>query len=234
MFPRYAVYFAPPPASRLWELGCRWLGRDAQSGRALEQPRPPGGLAERVRAITALPRRYGFHATLKPPFALRRGASVEALHAELTVFAAQRQGFALPTLEVAMLSGFLALRPAGASDELDALARECVVALDGLRAPASPAELARRRAAGLSERQEALLARYGYPYVLDEFRCHLTLTDRLRAEEAQPLREWLAEYFRPALAQPTPVHAVCLFAQERPGAAFRLVQRYEFLANGQS
>jgi putative phosphonate metabolism protein len=231
MFPRYAVYFAPPSDSLLWELGCRWLGRDAQSDSALEQPQPPAGRGARVSEATAAPRRYGFHGTLKPPFALRAGAGVEVLHAELTAFAARRQRFSLPPLEVAMLSEFLALRPTGASDALDALARECVVELDHLRAPASPAELARRRVAGLSARQEALLARYGYPYVLDEFRFHLTLTDRLPAEEARPLRDWLSAYFRPALARHTYVDGICLFRQARPGAAFRLERRYDFLAN---
>lgn len=230
MFPRYAVYFAPPSDSLLWELGCRWLGRDAQSGSAREQPQLPAGQAARVSEVTAAPRLYGFHGTLKPPFALRPGTGVDALHAELTRFAARRERFALPPLEVAMLSGFLALRPTGASDALDALARECVIELDHLRARALPAELSRRRAAGLSERQEALLARYGYPYVLDEYRFHLTLTDRLAAEEAGPLREWLAEYFHPALACHTCVDGLCLFSQERPGVAFRLERRYEFLA----
>ena len=233
MFPRYAAYFAPSPDSLLWQLGCRWLGRDARSDCALEQPQPPGSPAARVRAITEAPRLYGFHGTLKPPFALKPGASVDALQAQLTALAARRQRFPLPPLEVAMLSGFLALRPSSASDALDTLARDCVVQLDGLRAPASPMELARRRAAGLSERQDALLSRYGYPYVLDEFRFHLTLTDRLPAEEAGRLQEWLAEYFRPALASLTLVDGVCLFAQERPGAAFRLVRCHEFLANGE-
>jgi putative phosphonate metabolism protein len=231
MFPRYAVFFAPPSDSLLWELGCRWLGRDARSGGALAQPQPPAASAASVSEATAAPRLYGFHGTLKPPFALRPGTGVDALHAELTAFAARRQRFALPPLEVAMLSGFLALRPTGASDTLDALARECVTQLDHLRAPALPAELSRRRAAGLSERQEALLVRYGYPYVLDEYRFHLTLTDRLPAEDVRPLREWLAEFFRPALARHTSVDGICLFCQAHPGATFRLERRYEFLAN---
>ena len=38
---RYAVYFAPPPDSDWWAFGCRWLGRDALTGRALEQPLLP-------------------------------------------------------------------------------------------------------------------------------------------------------------------------------------------------
>ena len=231
MSPRYAVYFAPPPDTLLWQLGSRWLARDAQRDCALEQPRPPTAPAAWVRQITATPRRYGFHATLKPPFVLNTDVEEHTLHAQLAAFAARCTPFALPRLEVESLSGFLALRPAAACDALDALARDCVTQLDRLRAPASREELARRRAAGLSARQEALLARYGYPYVLDEFRFHMTLTERLPDEPSQTLRRWLAGYFEAALAQPSVVDAVCLFVQAGPGRAFRLAKRYAFLAN---
>jgi putative phosphonate metabolism protein len=231
MSPRYAIYFAPPPQTELWRLGCRWLGRDAHRDVALRQPLPAGVSAARVSEITAAPRAYGFHATLKPPFVLREGLDEGALHAELSAFAVRRAPVALPRLEVATLSGFLALRPAAASAALDELARDCVIALDHLRAPATPEELARRRTAGLSARQEAMLMQYGYPYVLDEFRFHLTLTDRLPGEEAAPLRAWLTEYFHEALVRPTEIDALCLFVQERPEAEFRLTRRYEFLAN---
>ena len=48
--------------------------------------------------------------------------------------------------------------------------------------PPGAAELERRRKAGLSAAQEKMLLRWGYPYVLDEFRFHLTLTGRLQPE----------------------------------------------------
>lgn len=52
-------------------------------------------------------------------------------------------------------------------------------ALDRFRAPVSGAERARRRNAGLSPPQEALLAQEGYPKVMEEFRFHMTLTAQL-------------------------------------------------------
>jgi putative phosphonate metabolism protein len=234
MYPRYAVYFAPPDDSLLWQLGCRWLGRDAQRDRALEQPQLPGLTRARIADLTAAPRLYGFHATLKPPFALAGGYAADELHAALAEFARQRAPFPLPPLEVGMLAGFIALRPIAASAALDALARDCVVELDRWRAAPGADELTRRRATGLGARQEAMLARYGYPYVLDEFRFHLTLTDRLPAHEAQSLRERLAEHFTDALRQPLAVEGVCLFAQERPGAPFTLTRRYDFFAISRS
>jgi putative phosphonate metabolism protein len=231
---RYAVYFAPPEESSLWRLGCRWLGRDALRDGALEQPALPGFARERIANLTAAPRMYGFHATLKAPFALADACTADGLHAALAAFARRRAPFPLPPLEVGMLGGFIALRPAAASDALDDLARDCVLELDRWRAPPDPEELARRHAARLSARQEAMLARYGYPYVLDEFRFHLTLTDRMPAHEAQSLRQALAEYFTDALRESLTVDGVCLFVQERPGMPFRRARRCAFLAVSRS
>lgn len=126
------------------------------------------------------------------------------------------------------LSGFLALRPVLENDQLNALARDCVTDLDRFRAPAAADELASRRRAGLTVRQDMLLLRYGYPYVLEEFRFHLTLTEPLDATESAALRGPLSEHFCAALRQPAHVDAVCLCEQDCPGTAFRLTHRYAF------
>src|SRR5512145_2649151 len=126
MYPRYAIYFAPSERSSLWRLGCAWLGRDAQRDCALEQPRLDGLAPARVAQLTAAPRLYGFHATLKPPFALAPGCVAGELDAALARFAQRRAPFPLPPLEVGMLAGFIALLPIGASAALAALAGDCV------------------------------------------------------------------------------------------------------------
>jgi hypothetical protein len=144
------------------------------------------------------------------------------------VFAAQRRIFHLPPLEPARLSRFLALRPMAASAQLQALADACVIEFDSFRRPSDPEEIVRRRAVGLTQRQEALLQCYGYPYVLDQFRLHFTLTDPVEAQAAEILLPWLVRYFSAALRDPVPVAGVSLFAQERPSGAFRLVQRFAF------
>lgn len=230
MYPRYAIYFAPPDESLLWRLGSRWLGRDAQSDCAIKHPRISGLSRARIAELTAAPRLYGFHATLQAPFALADGGAAGDLHLALAAFAGQRAPFLLPPLEVGLLSGFIALRPAVPSAALEALARDCVLEFDRWRAPPRADELARRRAAGLTARQETMLLRYGYAYVLDEFRFHLTLTDRVSEQESQPLRRLLARYFAPALRQPSAVDSVCLFVQERLGSPFKLAARNRFLA----
>jgi hypothetical protein len=54
------------------------------------------------------------------------------------------------------MGGFLALTPAYDLTVLERVASACVPDLDTFRAPVSGAELARRRKADLSARQEAL------------------------------------------------------------------------------
>ncbi len=141
-------------------------------------------------------------------------------------FAGERAAFSLPGLQVGSLSGFLALLPIGRSEALHRLADDCVTAFDRFRRPAQADELARRRSAGLNERQDALLVQFGYPFVLDEFRFHLTLTDRLQPHDRAVLQPWLEQYFAAALREPILVSDLCLFVQERPDAPFSILQRF--------
>jgi putative phosphonate metabolism protein len=220
---RHAIYFAPAPGP-LARFGAEWLGRDAATD-AVAGP-PPGllpFLAAQREAITAGPRRYGFHATLKAPFRLAEDATVDDLDAAAAALARTRTDFALP-LRVAVIGRFVALVPHGDTAEIDALAAACVTRLDPLRAPHSAAELARRRAAGLDAEGMAYLLRWGYPYVLDRFRFHMTLTGSL-GDGREEVRAALAETLAPMLAAPVAIDAICRFSEGADGG-FRLVRRF--------
>ena len=222
--PRVAVYYAPAADDPLAEAGAAWLGRDAETGAPLSQP-PIEGIAE----VTAAPRLYGFHATLKPPMRLADGVSYAALEDAARALAGGIAPFTLPPLAVADVHGFLALRETEPCPALQALADLCVAWLDPLRAPPAPEELARRRRAGLSAAQEALLRRWGYPYVFGAWFFHLTLTRRLDPAERGP---WIAAtraHLAAALAVPCQVSAICLFTQARPDQPFRLATRLPLL-----
>jgi len=225
---RYAVYYAPPPGSRCWRFGCQWLGRDPISGDALEQFRLPKVSAERLIGLTAMPRIYGLHATLKPPFALAAGASPEDLYRSAAALARSQQPFALGKLKLRQIGGFLALVPAEEPHGCSALARACVERLDPLRAPPGENELARRRTAGLTPRQEELLERWGYPYVMDEWHFHMTLTRDLGAADCADLRPPLLAQVRRLNAEALLVDAICVFEQPSPGTPFRLTHRFGF------
>ena len=228
MVSRYAIYYAPAPDSRWWHFGSRWLGRDAACGRTRAQFQVPGIRAEDMRSLTEEPRRYGFHATLKPPFALAEGASPEDLYQSVETLVASRQPFALGRLTLQRLGGFLALMPEDEPLELATLAADCVEQLDLFRAPASPAELARRRQTGLSRRQEELLSRWGYPHVLDHWRFHMTLTGPVEGVKRQVLSAWLDTRLRELCHEYLVVDALCVFEQAAPQAPFRLARRFDF------
>lgn len=228
MAPRFALYAAPAADHPLHDIAARWLGWDPETG-ANHPAAPAAGLgADCVAALTAEPRKYGFHGTLKPPFALAEGADEVELIMALERFAAARKPLHVP-LKMAALGTFLALRPATPAAELDALAADCVRDFDRFRAPAPEQELTRRRAAGLSERQEQYLRDWGYPYVLEEFRMHFTLTGRIGdAAERQAVQEHLTALTAPALRRDFAIDEICLFVQSDPAANFRIAGRYKF------
>jgi putative phosphonate metabolism protein len=224
---RYGIYFAPTRRSALGRFGHAWLDRDAVTGADMEVP---GISPERLAEITAEPRIYGFHATLKPPFAIAAGQSAAALDRALAAFAAVRHSFLAPSLQLTRLDGFWALTFAEPSAAADRLAADCVARFDHFRAPPSQGELKRRRRAGLSRIQEALLQRWGYPYVFQEFRFHMTLTARLTGAEAPLLGAHLVSVVGPLCRRPLSIDAVALFHQPAPGARFRLLRRYPLLS----
>jgi len=172
--------------------------------------------------MTAGPRRYGFHATLKPPFRLAAGRTPEELDAAVARFAAGTAGTVIPALSLARISGFFALVPGAQTPGLRALADEVVKGFDGFRAPATGEEIARRDPARLTPRQNQLLATWGYPYVLDEFRFHLTLTDRIPDSHHREVERAARDWFTPLLGADVPVDALALFTEAEPGAPFAL------------
>jgi hypothetical protein len=123
------------------------------------------------------------------------------------------------------LQGFLAFTPTGCEAALLELAAAVVEATNPLRAPLTEAEVARRRPESLSARQLALLRLWGYPHVMEEFRFHLTLTDRLPEYEMPAVRTALQAYFAPVLLSPFVIEDLCLFGQEASGL-FHLLHRY--------
>jgi Protein of unknown function (DUF1045) len=229
---RYAIYLSPPPSSPLWRFASALLGYDAATGEAVAQPPVSGIDADDWRAATADPRLYGFHATLKAPFRLAPGRTAEALHHALKSFTSSLRPFSLPLLEVEAVdmrddTGFLALLPASRSPELHDLESAAVTSFDSFRHALSEAEIARRNPARLSSRQKDYLERFGYPYVLEEFRPHFSLTGRTGSVQSRKI--CIAEAIANSLG---PVHldvdALVLFEQLWPGEPFRIAARYGF------
>lgn len=222
-FARYAIYYTPP-AGALADFGAAWLGWDPRRGETVPHP-PTLGLPLPVAHLSEHPRNYGFHGTLKPPFRLAEGTSEEGLRAALTAFAADHAPVWLDALKLARIGSFLALVPEGGQSALVDLAARIVTEFDSFRAPPTEAELIRRRQASLTPAQEALLARWGYPYVMDEFRFHLTLTGPLPPEDAEAVRCALEPITAPLRPVPFIVDELTLLGEDTDGR-FHEIDRY--------
>ena len=217
---RIALYYAPETHDPLHQRASTWLGRDATSGAEFSQPAIAGvDIAE----VTADARGYGFHATLKPPF--RVGGDIRAALQAAQDFAARTAPFALPPLQITDLDGFLALREAEPCPPLQALADGAVTALDPHRAPATEAEIARRKPEKLSPRQRDYLEAWGYPYVFAEWRFHMTLTRRLTPAEKAIILPAVTDALGDTPAISRTVTDICIFAQAAPGAPFTILER---------
>jgi len=217
---RYALYYAPRASEPLAVFARNWLGWDPETG-------TPRCTPAQFTEITAEPRHYGFHGTLKAPFALAEGATERELLAAAGSFAATRTPFDLPHLALGDLGGFLALVPPARVESLHSLADACVSTFDAFRRPPHAKELAKRRLAPLSARQEELLGLYGYPYVFDQFRFHLTLTGRLTDPKQRAcVSATLSEKLAPLLAQPLAVRDLCLFRQACRTVPFTVMARF--------
>ena len=226
MTERFAVYYAPPAASPLARFGASWLGRDPETGLEPELMVAEGIPRDLHRAIVKTPRGYGLHATLKPPFGLAPGTTWESLEDAAGSLARTARAFEAPPLELAGLDGFLALVLAEPSAAMDGLAARCVRELDRFRAPATGRDRRRHAARGLTGRQERLLRRWGYPWVMEEFRFHMTLTDRLEDGPRARVAAALEARVAPLVARRWRVDAICLFRQACAGEPFDVVRRF--------
>jgi len=225
MSERFAIYYAPSANSPLWDRAVAWLGRDPLGSQPFD-----GAIAgierNRLLNLTQSANRYGFHATLKPPMALAPGMSAEDLRAALAEFARQHQPVPLGRLEVGLIGGFLALLPVEQSEAVTDFAAHVVEHFEPFRAPLTLKDRAARLAKGLTPRQEELLDAYGYPYVFDEFRFHMTLTDRLPEGEREEIKAAAQAWFAPDLVEPVLLDRLVLFHEPEAGTLFRRLEDF--------
>ena len=220
---RWAIYYAPKAETALARFGADWLGWDAQAGvprDGLDLPGLPRPRAE----ITAAPRKYGFHGTLRAPFPMADHREPAALDATVTGLAADFAPFPL-ALRVGTLGTFVALVPCQPCPAVTALAGACVRRLDAFRGGQDPAEALRRHPADLSKAQRAHLERWGYPFVFEEFRFHMSLTGPLGAGDRAAVARALDAALAPILVEPLDISSICLFGEDLQGM-FHLLKRF--------
>ena len=225
--PRYAIYFVPRADAALYRFGASMLGYDCYSGADVT---PPAGTeAFAWPEIVREPRTYGFHATLKAPFRLAEGVSEGDLDLG---FASKVAGLApvlVGDLVLREIGAFIALVPKVQGPALDRLAATCVEAFDRFRAPMTDAERARRLASNLSAPQIEHVDRWGYPYVFEEFRFHMTLTGQLENPRRGPVLDLLSQRFQSIEQGPLAIDRISLFKQTDGKSRFRNIGDWQLL-----
>lgn len=217
MFSRYAIYYAPS-SGPFATAGARWLGWDLATGSDTAQP-DIKGLSQPFQNLTRTPARYGFHATLKPPFHLADATTFDAFLTDTHALCQTLKPVTLHGLQPTRLGRFLALTTMGDTAELTNLAAQIVTQLDTHRAPPSVQDIAKRKHAHLSVSQNTSLLRWGYPYVLDDFKFHMTLTEKLGKADLQILEDAVDHHFAKVIPNPLIMDHVIL-AGERPDRSF--------------
>lgn len=215
---RYAIYYTPAKNHPLTQAGAAWLGRDAFEGKSVTQA---DLCVPKLSDLTKAPRRYGFHATMKAPFRLKAGKSEAELQDAFHSFAGSMPSFNL-TLHVETLRSFLALTPTKPSTALNAFASHCVRHFEPFRAPLSEADIQRRRPDTLTARQRGYLKDYGYPYIFDDFRFHMTLSNPLDDADKERLAEAARLWFSSSLSEPLEISTLALAIEPEPGAPFTI------------
>lgn len=222
-YPRYAIYYAPQQGSDLDRFGAILLGYDAHGGEDLPFPEAVTQAVPDWRELSADPRKYGFHATLKAPFSLAPGKTEAELFAACSAFAATPRAIPTFTPVVGSISGFIAVIPAEPPPDLIRLAADCVAEFDSFRAPLTEADRARRNPSRLTPSQREHLDRWGYPYVMDEFRFHMTLTGRLGSERRESVLAMLQARFAALGLASLAIDRIAVFRQETAMSRFRII-----------
>ncbi len=221
--PRYAIYFTPPAFSPLARFGAAVLGYDASLRADVAPIALKDIAAAELAAATAAPQKYGFHATVVAPFHLKNGTENQLIDA-LERFCTQAEPASLGPLQVSMLGEFIALTPMAAVPELDRLARRAVEFFDVFRGTL-PEDISRRDNGCLSPRQWENLARWGYPYIFEDFRFHMSLTGPLPAADRERFLRALTEAAHPTIDTAYDIDALTLVRQTEPASKFEILSR---------
>jgi putative phosphonate metabolism protein len=222
---RYALYYVPPAASDLYRFGASAIGYDAYAGKDLAFPGKATAAFADWRELTSEPRKYGFHATLKAPFALKDGTTEADLIAAIDAFAETPRTIPEIAPVVRAIGRFVAIVPDASATPLSAFADACVTAFDGFRAPLTERDRKRRLASPLSDSQIELLDRWGYPYVFEEFRFHMTLTGGLPQDKREPAQAFLHTQFNGLGLQSIAIDTLTLLRQDRSDARFVVIKQ---------
>lgn len=217
-FKRFAIYYLPDDPE-FAALGAHWLGWDCVQGRDLQ--------TNLDREFVKKSAKYGFHATLKAPFRLHQNADFDNMRAAIAKLANQQNHVSIEGLELTKLGRFFALTPTGDVSSLNHLAERCVREFDQFRAALTREEIAKKSPDRLSPSQLEYLNIWGYPHIFENFRFHMTLSDKLQKYMQTKVQERAQNHFQGWLNRPLNIQSICLAGEDSDGW-FHMIERYKF------
>lgn len=227
LYKRMAIFYAPGSQTPLADFGAKWLGWNVERSHTVPHPEIDG-LPAPISDLVATPQKYGFHGTLKAPFRLHGDQTIDGLKGAMKSFSDQRKPFAIGKMKVAKLGSFIAIIQENQSDEFANFASNIVMHFEDYRAPLTDEDIAKRRKAKLTPRQDELMLKWGYPFIFDQFKFHLTLTGKLSEQNAQTVCDRLTDHLKPILDTPVEAVDLCLYG-EREDGRFEIIERFPFL-----
>jgi len=222
-FTRYAVFYTPPQGA-LHAFGEAWLGHSITTANATPRM-ATSGLPLPISIITARPARYGLHATIQAPFTLADGCTQSDLGETVEDLANRLPACPIGRMHCDAMGPMLALLPVAQPPALLSLAGTIIRDLAPLRAPLSPETYKRYNHKGLTDRQRENLETWGYAHVMEDYRFHITLTDRLSKTHQATVLKLLKSQLSPILRAPLTLDALSLVG-EREDGRFQLIARF--------
>ena len=226
-YKRYAIYYVPSENSELDLFGKCWLGWDPYKG--VETTKSDLSKLPSFKKFSSLvltPKQYGFHGTIKAPFKLKNEYTYNDLENKVREISKQIHSFYFDQLIIKKLGNFIGLIPTN-NLKINAVSNKFVEELDYLRDELSESEIKKRKPHKLTSNQKQMLFKWGYPYVFDEFKFHLTLTSKLNVVEIDEVFRSLQNILKQVNLNKISFNNICIFGQKND-EKFYFVKRFNF------
>ena len=185
-YSRYAIYYAPPKESSLEEFGRYWFGWDPLNAKLINNKHRINYLNRfgiknliNIDKNVLIPKKYGFHGTLIPPFKLNKNYSTNTLFKKTEEIAKKFKKFKFYKFKLKKMNNFYAFVQNKKNNNINKLSNRLVRELFKFRSPLSKKEIDRRNPSKLSKLQLNILYKWGYPYIMSEFNFHMTLASEV-------------------------------------------------------
>ena len=184
-YKRVAIYFLPKKNSSLENFGKNLLGRDINKKKKISLTRRQKYFINRgftyfdeLKDYCEEPAKYGFHATLKAPFRLKRNVKTKNFYDVISHIAAQHSRFKIKGLKIVYSKKFTLITSRKPNKLLINLENDLVKHLDTFRAELNKTDIKKRIPDSLTIKQNKYLKEWGYPFVFDQFKFHMTLMNQ--------------------------------------------------------